>query len=137
MKPEIDQQRLNNSNSLNDCSLLKNETITRPILRSETVITPQTMQHEENSSKEDQNDSIVSPTGSATGAIEFRLHKSNFDLKLVNLSQTERKSSIEVPQLNQKSDEISNKFHFPNLNIKTIYRRSCSAHRLINPSPID
>lgn len=140
MKTE-DETKVSNKNYLEDNeSILKNEITPTfsfiPVLRSETIITPRASQIEENSLIEDQSQSINTPTGTATGAIEFRLHKSNVDLTFVTSPKNGRKSTI-TQNSTETSDINMNKFRIPQLNIRTVYRRSSSANRLINPLKLD
>jgi hypothetical protein len=85
---------------------------------------------------DEQTKSIISPTGNAIGAIEFRLNKSSIDLTNVTSPRTDRKSII-IPDLNQKNEHNETKFRFPDFDITSIRRRSSSAHRLMNPLRVD
>jgi len=71
--------------------------------------------------------SIISPTGSATGGIEFRLNKSSIDLTNVTSPQTNRRNII-IPDLNEDYEQKESNFRFPDFNIAR--RRSSSAHHL-------
>ncbi|UJR15977.1 hypothetical protein I4U23_002896 [Adineta vaga] len=119
-----------------DLLLTKNEPSPRlsrlfspsPTIRTETTITPRISSHpNEIILNTEPNKSIVSPTGSATGGIEFRLHKSSIDLTNITSPTTNRKSII-IPDLDKNNDEIENKFRFPDIKITSIRRRSISAH---------
>ena len=72
----------------------------------------------------------MSPTGSATGGIEFRLNKSSIDLTSVTSPDTNRKNII-IPDLYEDNEHNESKFHFPDFNITR--RRSSSAHHLKKP----
>jgi hypothetical protein len=105
------------------------------MMRTETTITPR-ITRQVDPSQNEQSKSIISPTGSATGGIEFRLNKSSIDLSHAVSPRMERKSIV-IPDLNGNASVMANKFCFPDLNIKTNFRRSSSAHRLRTPLEID
>ncbi|CAF1575897.1 unnamed protein product [Adineta ricciae] len=122
----------------NDLLLTKNEPSSRlsrlfspsPTIRTETTITPRITPHPNEIILNDEaHKSFLSPTGSATGAIEFRLHKSNTDLTHVTSPPRNRKSVI-IPDLDETNEQKESHFRFPDINITSIRRRSISAHPL-------
>lgn len=99
-----------------------------PTIRTETTITPHiTQKSSEIIINSEQTTSIISPTGTATGGIEFRLNKSSIDLTTVTSPQTNRKNII-IPDLHEDNEQKETNFRFPDFNITR--RRSSSAHYL-------
>jgi hypothetical protein len=115
-----------------DISLIKNEPSSyfspSSTIRTETTITPCVTQKSNGIIiNDEQMKSIISPTGSATGGIEFRLNKSSIDLTNVTSPQTNRRNII-IPDLNEDYEQKESNFRFPDFNIAR--RRSSSAHHL-------
>lgn len=101
--------------------------------RTETTITPHLTQVSNeliNANDEHMKPTTLS-TSNATCGIEFRLNKSNIDLTHITSSQTKQKSII-IPDLNQKHTQRESRFRFPDIDIKSVQRRSMSAHHLKN-----
>ena len=105
-----------------------------PTIRTQATITPRLIPSiNEFNKNEEKNRLISSSSGNAIGSIEFRLNKGNIDITNIDSPRTDQKNII-IPDLNQNNERKESKFRFPTFNIKTIHRRSSSAHYSKNSS---